>query len=61
MSKRPGWHGVVLVARRISTSPATIDSGGCLWAGDPNMDGQLEAFVVGASVRFSAGFSAQPL
>jgi len=31
--------------------------GGCLWAGDPNMDGELEALVVGASVTFTTGFS----
>jgi hypothetical protein len=33
-------------------------AGGCLWAGDPNMDGQLEALVLGASVRFATGFTA---
>ena len=37
----------------------TVYAGGCLWAGDPNMDGQLEALVLGASVRFATGFSAQ--
>lgn len=31
--------------------------GGCLWAGDPDMDGSLEALVLGASVRFSTGFT----
>lgn len=32
--------------------------GGCLWAGDPDMDGELEALVIGASARFSTGFTA---
>ena len=35
-----------------------IYAGGCLWAGDPNMDGETEALVVGANVRFATGFSA---
>jgi len=32
-------------------------AGGCLWAGDPNMDGQLEAIVLGASITFRTGFT----
>lgn len=32
-------------------------AGGCLWAGDPNMDGELEALVLGASVVFRTGFT----
>lgn len=32
--------------------------GGCLWAGDPDMDGDLEALVLGAKVRFSTSFNA---
>jgi len=32
-------------------------AGGCLWAGDPNLDGQLEALLVGASVKFTTGFT----
>jgi hypothetical protein len=35
----------------------TVYAGGCLWAGDPNMDGELEALVLGGSVRFATGFS----
>lgn len=31
-------------------------AGGCLWAGDPDDDGSLEAIVVGAKVRFETGF-----
>ncbi len=33
-------------------------SGGCLWAGDPDMDGQTQALVLGASVVFTTGFDA---
>lgn len=36
----------------------TVYGGGCLWAGDPDMDGELEALVLGASVTFETGFSA---
>lgn len=35
----------------------TAYAGGCLWVGDPNMDGQLEALVLGATVEISTGFS----
>ena len=31
-------------------------AGGCLWAGDPDMDAQLEALVIGASITFRTGF-----
>lgn len=34
----------------------TAYSGGCLWAGDPDMDGDLEALVLGAGVKFTTGF-----
>lgn len=33
-------------------------AGGCLWAGDPDMDGDLEALVLGASIKFTTGFVA---
>ncbi len=36
----------------------TVYAGGCLWAGDPDMDAELEALVIGASVRFETGFDA---
>ncbi|WP_428261260.1 hypothetical protein [Haliangium sp.] len=36
-------------------------AGGCLWAGDPNMDGELEALVLGAGVSFSTGFTGERL
>jgi len=32
-------------------------AGGCLWAGDPNMDGELEALVLSASIEFETGFT----
>lgn len=35
-----------------------VYAGGCLWAGDPNMDGETEALVIGAKVRFATGFAA---
>ncbi len=34
----------------------TAYAGGCLWAGDPDDDGQLEALVLSASVKFTTGF-----
>ena len=33
-------------------------SGGCLWAGDPDLDGDVEALVVGATVKITTGFTA---
>lgn len=36
-------------------------AGGCLWAGDPDMDGDLEALVLGASIKFTTGFTATRL
>jgi hypothetical protein len=32
-------------------------AGGCLWIGDPDMDADLEAPVIGASVTFTTGFT----
>ncbi len=32
-------------------------AGGCLWAGDPDSDGKLEALVIGASIEISTGFT----
>lgn len=31
--------------------------GACLWAGDPDMDQELEALVLGASIEFRTGFT----
>jgi hypothetical protein len=33
-------------------------AGGCLWVGDPDMDGTLEALVIGATLKFTTGFTA---
>ncbi len=36
----------------------TVGYGGtCLWAGDPNMDGELEALLLSASITFQTGFT----
>lgn len=44
----------------ISTSGdvVTVYAGGCLWAGDPNGDGQLEALVLGGSIKITTAFDA---
>ncbi len=34
-------------------------AGGCLWAGDPDMDGELEALLINASVKFTTGFTGE--
>jgi len=36
-------------------------AGGCLWAGDPDMDGETEALILGAGIRFTTGFTADRL
>ena len=36
----------------------TAFAGGCLWVGDPNMDGELEALVLGGTIKLATGFSA---
>ncbi len=42
----------------MSAGLVTVGYGGaCLWAGDPDMDGALEALVLGASVEFRTGFT----
>lgn len=33
-------------------------TGGCLWAGDPDMDEELEALVIAAKVRFATSYTA---
>jgi hypothetical protein len=45
-----------------SMTDGTVDvgyAGGCLWAGDPDMDGQVEALVLGASIKFTTGFTGE--
>jgi hypothetical protein len=36
-------------------------AGGCLWAGDPDLDGDLEALLIGASIKFTTGFTGERL
>ena len=48
------WQATAMSAGLVTVGYA----GGCLWAGDPNMDGQTEALVLGASVKFTTGFTA---
>jgi hypothetical protein len=36
-------------------------AGGCLWAGDPDMDQDLEALVIGAGLKFTTGFTGERL
>lgn len=47
------WTSVAMTDGLVTVAYA----GGCLWAGDPNMDGQLEALVIGASVKFTTGYT----
>lgn len=48
------WESIAMNAGLVTVGY----SGGCLWAGDPNMDGELEALVLGATVKFTTGFTA---
>jgi hypothetical protein len=36
---------------------AVAYAGGCLWLGDPDMDAELEALVIGAGIKFTTGFT----
>ncbi|MFT7579078.1 MAG: hypothetical protein ACI9MR_000740 [Myxococcota bacterium] len=49
------WEATAMRTGQVATGYA----GGCLWAGDPNDDGQLEALVLGAAVKFTTSFEAQ--
>jgi hypothetical protein len=45
-------------AEEMGAGLVTVAYGGaCLWAGDPDMDQQLEALVLGASIEFRTGFT----
>jgi hypothetical protein len=48
------WEAIAMDAGMVEVGY----SGGCLWAGDPDMDGELEALVLGATVTFTTGFTA---
>lgn len=47
------WEGQALSNGEVAVGYA----GGCLWAGDPDGDGNLEALVLGASIKISTGFT----
>jgi hypothetical protein len=47
------WRATAMDSGLVTTAYA----GGCLWAGDPDMDGELEALVIGASVKLTTGFT----
>lgn len=50
------------VATGMSAGLVTVGyAGGCLWAGDPNMDEQLEALVLSAGIKFTTGFTGDRL
>jgi hypothetical protein len=55
-SKSEGnWEAMSMPAADVITGFA----GGCLWAGDVNDDGSIEAIAVGAAVKFTTSFTAQ--
>jgi hypothetical protein len=47
------WHAVSFEDGEVTVGYA----GGCLWAGDPDMDGELEALLISASIEFVTGFT----
>lgn len=47
------WESVGMSAGLVEIGYA----GGCLWAGDPDDDGTIEALVLGASIKFTTGFT----
>ena len=51
------WKATAMRDGQIITGYA----GGCLWAGDPNATGQLEALVIGATLELSTGFTGDRL
>jgi hypothetical protein len=53
-AEEDNWVAVAMPDGEVVTGYA----GGCLWAGDPNDDGTIEAIAIGASVKFSTGFTA---
>ena len=51
------WTAVAMNGGLVTVAYA----GGCLWAGDPDMDAELEALIIGASVTFRTGFTGERL
>ena len=54
-SENNDWEAVSFPSADVVTGFA----GGCLWVGDPDDDGTIEAIVIGASVKLSTGFTAE--
>lgn len=48
------WEAVAMDAGLVTVGY----SGGCLWAGDPDLDGEVEALILGATVKLTTGFTA---
>ncbi len=48
-----GWEAAAMERGVVET----VYTGGCMWGGDPDGDGQLEAVVLGARLRFTTGFT----
>lgn len=48
------WRSIAMENGEVCTGYA----GGCLWAGDPDMDGETQALVLGASIMISVPFEA---
>jgi hypothetical protein len=48
------WEALAMDAGLVTVGYA----GGCLWAGDPDLDGELEALVAGAGIEITTGFTA---
>ena len=48
------WQAIAMNAGAVEIGYA----GGCLWAGDPDVDGELEALLASASIKFTTGFTA---
>ncbi len=55
--ERPTWSATALTNGEVITAY----SGGCLWADDVNADGELEALVLGATLKFTTSFEATKL
>lgn len=49
------WRAEAMSAGLVTVAYA----GACLWAGDPDMDQELEALLVGASIEFHTGFTGE--
>jgi hypothetical protein len=48
-----GWRATAMTSGLVTVGYA----GACLWPGDPNHDGKVDALVAGATVTFTTGFT----